>query len=71
MTNRLASLPHCGLSLNAEGFYPVQGNRWKRGDELYLPLYEGKMVQAFDHRAASVRCQSGQYIYKPYLSSRK
>ena len=40
--------------LDAEGFYPVQGNRWKRGDELYLPLYEGKMVQAFDHRAASV-----------------
>ncbi len=40
--------------LEAEGFYPVQGNRWKRGKELYLPLYEGKMVQAFDHRAASV-----------------
>ena len=40
--------------LENEGFYPVQGNRWKRGDEMYLPLYEGKMVQAFDHRAASV-----------------
>ena len=40
--------------LEGEGFYPVQGNRWKRGKELYLPLYEGKMVQAFDHRAASV-----------------
>ena len=40
--------------LEADGFYPVQGNRWKRGKELYLPLYEGKMVQAFDHRAASV-----------------
>ena len=40
--------------LEGEGFYPVQGNRWKRGDELCLPLYEGKMVQAFDHRAASV-----------------
>ena len=40
--------------LNAEGFYPVECNRWKRGKELYLPLYEGKMVQAFDHRAASV-----------------
>ena len=40
--------------LEAEGFYPVDGNRWKRGEELYLPLYEGKMVQAFDHRAASV-----------------
>ena len=40
--------------LEADGFYPVQGNRWKRGEELCWPLYEGKMVQAFDHRAASV-----------------
>ncbi len=41
--------------LDTDGFYPVQGgNRWKKGDTLYLPLYEGKMVQAFDHRAASV-----------------
>ena len=40
--------------LTDEGFYPVQGNRWKRGKDQYLPLYEGKMVQAFDHRAASV-----------------
>ena len=40
--------------LDAAGFYPVQGNGWKRGEDLYLPLYEGKMVQAFDHRAASV-----------------
>ena len=38
--------------LDTEGFYPVEGNRWKRGEEVYLPLYEGKMVQAFDHRAA-------------------
>ena len=40
--------------LETEGFYPVESNRWKRGKELYLPLYEGKMVQAYDHRAASV-----------------
>ena len=40
--------------LQDEGFYPVQGNRWKRGNDTYLPLYEGKMVQAYDHRAASV-----------------
>ena len=41
--------------LDTDGFYPVLGgNHWKRGDTLYLPLYEGKMVQAFDHRAASV-----------------
>lgn len=40
--------------LQAEGFYPVEGSRWRRGKEVYLPLYEGKMVQAYDHRAASV-----------------
>ena len=42
------------VQLDAEGFYPVDGNRWRKGEEFYLPLYEGKMVQAFDHRAASV-----------------
>ncbi len=40
--------------LEAAGCYPIAGNRWKRGEEEWLPLYEGKMVQAFDHRAASV-----------------
>ena len=44
---------HTAEQLKSEGFYPVEGNRWKRGEEIYLPLYEGKMVQAFDHRAAS------------------
>ncbi len=53
MTND-SQLFHTADLLEAEGFYPVEGNRWKRGEKLYLPLYEGKMVQAFDHRAASV-----------------
>jgi len=34
--------------------YPTHGNRWKRGNDEFVPLYEGKMVQAYDHRAASV-----------------
>ena len=53
MTND-SHLFRTAAQLDAEGFYPVQGNCWKRGEEVYLPLYEGKMVQAFDHRAASV-----------------
>ena len=53
MTND-SHLFRTAAQLDEEGFYPVQGNRWQRGKELYLPLYEGKMVQAFDHRAASV-----------------
>ena len=40
--------------LESEGFYPVHGNRWKRAEEEYLPLYEGKMANSFDHRSASV-----------------
>ncbi len=53
MTND-SHLFRTAAQLEHEGFYPVESNRWKRDDELYLPLYEGKMVQAFDHRAASV-----------------
>ena len=53
MTND-SGLFRTAAQLETKGFYPVEGNRWKRGEELYLPLYEGKMVQAFDHRAASV-----------------
>ena len=53
MTND-SHLFRTAAQLEDEGFYPVQGNHWKRGKSLCLPLYEGKMVQAFDHRAASV-----------------
>ena len=37
-----------------EGAWPVAGSRFESQSGLWLPLYEGKMVQAFDHRAASV-----------------
>ena len=50
--------------LDAEGFYPIESNHWKRGEELYLPLYEGKMVQAFDHRAASITSREGN-LFRP------
>ncbi len=50
--------------LEGDGYYPVQGNRWKKGDVLYLPLYEGKMVQAFDHRAASI-VNSEYNLFRP------
>ena len=53
MTNH-SGLFRTAVQLDADGFYRVAGNRWKKGDEVCLPLYEGKMVQAFDHRAASV-----------------
>ena len=37
-----------------EGAYPIDGNRFTSPAGEWVPLYEGKMVQAFDHRAASV-----------------
>ena len=37
-----------------EGAWPVGGNRWQSSAGEWVPLYEGKMVQAYDHRAASV-----------------
>ena len=53
--------------LEAEGFYPVEGNRWKKGDKLYLPLYQGRMIHQFDHRANSVRFNQ-ESTHNPYLS---
>lgn len=37
-----------------EGAWHVGGNRWQSADGEWVPLYEGKMVQAYDHRAADV-----------------
>lgn len=37
-----------------EGAYPISGNRFNSPTGEWVPLYEGKMVQAYDHRAASV-----------------
>jgi hypothetical protein len=40
--------------LEKQGFQPVALNRWIKGDKEAVPLYEGKMVQMYDHRAADV-----------------
>ena len=44
MTND-SHLFRTAAQLDSEGFYPGAGhNRWKKGDELYLPLYQGRMI---------------------------
>ena len=53
--------------LDADGFYPVDGNRWKKGEELYLPLYQGRMIHQFEHRANSVRVNP-ESTHNPYLN---
>ena len=37
-----------------EGAFSIGGNRFGSPSGEWVPLYEGKMVQAYDHRAASV-----------------
>lgn len=37
-----------------EGAYPLSANTWRSKQGDWLPLYEGKMAQAYDHRAASI-----------------
>ena len=38
-----------------EGAYPVGGNRFRNAEGDWLPLYVGRMINQFDHRAASVQ----------------
>ena len=66
MTND-SHLFRTAAQLETDGFYPVQGNRWKKGDELYLPLYQGRMIWHLDHRANSVRVNP-ESTHNPYLS---
>ncbi len=40
--------------LERNGWYPTGLNRWEKGEAEAVPLYEGKMVQMYDHRAANV-----------------
>jgi len=39
-----------------------EGNRWRKGKRVFLPLYEAKMVQAYDHRAAGVIVESANWV---------
>ena len=43
--------------LEAEG-WRLQGNQFVRGDAVYLPLYEAKMVHYFDHRFGTYEGQT-------------
>jgi hypothetical protein len=44
---------HTAEQLKSDGF-KSDGPNWKKGKKVFQPLYEAKMVQMFDHRAASV-----------------
>ncbi len=40
--------------LKKQGYKPAALNRWEKDGAQAVPLYEGKMVQMYDHRAADV-----------------
>ncbi|TSD87553.1 restriction endonuclease [Mycobacterium sp. KBS0706] len=63
MTND-SNLFRTQAQLVEEGFYRTEANTWKRGTDEYLALYEGKMVQAYDHRAAGVLVKDDN-IHRP------
>jgi len=48
-------------SLKDEGF-KLKGNRWVKGKRVFLPLYEAKMLQAYDHRAADVVTDESNWV---------
>jgi hypothetical protein len=48
-----SGLFHTPEKLKADGF-KKDGSVWKKGKKIFLPLYEAKMIQMYDHRAAGV-----------------
>jgi len=56
-----AALFHTGHQLKAEGF-KRDGPLWKKRKQIFLPLYEAKMIQMYDHRAASVLVDESNWM---------
>jgi hypothetical protein len=56
-----AELFHEPETLKKDGF-KLKGNRWVKGKQTYLPLYEAKMIQMYDHRAASVITDTANWV---------
>ena len=53
--------------LEADGWYPVELNRWKKGDEEMLPLYQGRTIHHYDHRYNSVGFNPDN-LHNPYIN---
>ncbi|MFA5785013.1 MAG: DNA methyltransferase [Phycisphaerae bacterium] len=56
-----AELFRSAEQLKADGF-KRDGNIWKKRKQVFLPLYEAKMIQMFDHRAASVVMDESNWV---------
>ena len=53
--------------LERDGWYAVDPNRYRRGNDVALPLYQGRMIHHFDHRFNSVRLSPGN-VNNPYTN---
>lgn len=42
----------------AEQGFRLEGNKLRKGDEIYLPLYEAKMIHHFDYRLGTYEGQT-------------
>ena len=62
-----SSLFRTAEQLKEEGFYPVDSNRWKQKNELYIPHYQGRMIHQFDHRRNSVGVNP-KSTHNPYVN---
>jgi hypothetical protein len=56
-----AELFHTAEQLKSDGF-KRDGSLWKKRKQVFLPLYEAKMLQMFDHRAASVIVDESKWM---------
>jgi hypothetical protein len=56
-----AKLFHTAEQLKDDGF-KRDGVLWKKRKQIFLPLYEAKMIQIFDHRAAGVVVDKSKWM---------
>ncbi|MBN2181991.1 MAG: N-6 DNA methylase [Sedimentisphaerales bacterium] len=56
-----AKLFRTAEQLQADGL-KRSGPNWKKGKTVFLPLYEAKMIQMFDHRAAGVIVDKAKWM---------
>ena len=66
MTND-SGLFRSAYELEKDGFSPVEGKCWKKGDEVFVPLYQGRMIYYFDHRFSGVDLNPAN-LNNPYIS---
>ena len=53
--------------MEADGWYPVGLNRWRKGKDETVPLYQGRTIHQFDHRYNSVGFKPDN-LHNPYVN---